>query len=126
MGFFSRLAYECADPCISAEKDYLLDKCVALRMRLEDLQDRLDEAELLRPHDFLHPLFDRWFFDDGEGTSVQGLLRAISETKERIAELEWQEDARHQFAKSIWDTGATPDGQVVLLNVFSPLLDAAV
>lgn len=126
MGYFSELDIDLAwrkaqvhDCCYPSETAYLQN-------RLDYLQDCLDALNETRPHDPLHPLYDRYFYMDHisdcyeEPTTVQGLLQAISELEAKIAKEESQQNKKALFYLTALLTGADQDGQCVLIDVFAP------
>ena len=51
-------------------------------------------------------------------------LRAIEAVKETLEDRKLRETERYRFVASILDSGATPDGQIVMVSVFLPLIEA--
>jgi len=98
-----------------------------LELQLSDLRDRLlsfDEHILSDP---LHPLHDRYFYTDHIveqyeiPDTVLGLIDAIQLVERQIEERKLADQRRTLFVASIFETGATPDGQVALpIHLFSP------
>lgn len=103
-----------------------------LYFRLAELVDRLEELDEVRPHDPMHPLYDRYFYEDHlthyyeEPHTVQGILSAIDEVKELITRREKAEDEERRLIAAIRDTGADPNGQIVFVGMFLPFLETAV
>ena len=107
-----------------------------LRLRLTDLENLLKCMESQRPHNRMDPYYDRWFYEDyiveygdsayvGDGEvrvewpyTVEGLLRLIAETKAELHAMETERARNLRFAVSAALTGASPDGQYLLTDVF--------
>lgn len=88
----------------------------------------LDQA--ICPKDVLHPMYDCRFYADHiteqyeMPMTIQGVLRAIEAVKETLEDRKLRETERYRFVASILDSGATPDGQIVMVSVFLPLIEA--
>lgn len=82
------------------------------------------------PKDVLHPMYDCRFYADHiteqyeMPMTIQGVLRAIEAVKETLEDRKLRETERYRFVASILDSGATPDGQIVMVSVFLPLIEA--
>ena len=64
MSYFSGRAQAMDDMRSTAwDRSYLADDEM-LQWKLEDLKDRLSDLEECRPRDPLHPLYDRYFYED--------------------------------------------------------------
>ena len=123
MGYYSQAAVTAT--YTSNQPDFLHPQAGnSLRLRLSELQVQLEELEASRPHDRMHPFYDRFFYSDFVCDefphTIQGLLQAIAEVKEEIArqDILWLEE-QHLLA-SIRNTGADQNGQVVFAAIFLP------
>lgn len=118
MGYFSELDLERRLYSTKPE----LTRLQRLERRLKDLKEQLLELEVIRPHDPLDPLFDRWFYMDciGDLNTAQGLLQAIHEVELQIAEETCRETDPFTWWSSVLKDGETPEGQVVLTQFFYP------
>lgn len=100
-----------------------------LEYYLETLTAKLEELNEIRPHDPLHPDYDRYFYKDynthynESPNTVQGLLAAIAEVKEKIHEEQEKRVENLKFYMSAFLTGADPEGQCVLIDAFDPPAD---
>ncbi len=131
MGHFSQRAittgshrsYRRADGCDIFSMD-------PLQLYLEDLYAVQDELASICPKEPLHPLYDRCFYEDyiteryEMPTTIQGVLRAINSVKEELEDRKLRETEQNRLVASILDSGATPDGQIVMVGVFLPLIEA--
>lgn len=122
MGFFSELDIE-VQSC-SNDAENCLD---GLRFELQSLQNRLDDLEEYRPCDPTDLFYDRYFYEDhitelyeSEDT-VQGLLRQMELVKNKLCAEKLRERARIAFVNAVLDTGATPQGQLVLPHRLYPV-----
>lgn len=126
MGYFSQLALTLderqsfrPDASYSSEINYL-------ELRLGDLYNQLEELNAFRPHDPMHPLYDRCFYEDHLPNpyeipnTVQGVLSAIRVVEETLAKRTRQEEEYRQFISAVENTGTAPDGQYVILCAFLP------
>ena len=104
-----------------------------LAYRSNYLNERLADFEEECPHDMMDPGFDRMFYSEcstgvcGDVNTIQGVLQAIRKTDDllRIAEKEEQREIEEQqrraeWRNTVWETGETPDYQIVLVGVFFP------
>ena len=131
MGHFSQRAittgssrsYRRADGCDIFSID-------PLQLYLEDLYAAQDELASICPKEPLHPLYDYYFYEDHVTeryeipTTVQGVLRAIDAVKEELENRKLCEAEQNRLVSSILDSGATPDGQIVMVGVFLPFIEA--
>lgn len=98
-----------------------------LEYHLEDLIARLDILNERRPHDSMHPCYDRYFYasfgavDAEYPDTVQGLVAAINETTKQIHKLQRKQKLYIRLQKALAEAGATPDGQLVVTSLFLPL-----
>ena len=124
MGYFSQLALTMnerqsfrPDASYPSEINYL-------ELRLGELYNQLEELNAFRPHDPMHPLYDRYFYEDHLPNpyeipnTVQGVLSAIREAEEMLAKHTRKEENYRQFISAVEHTGAAPDGQYVILCAF--------
>ena len=132
MGYFSRKALELEElRIIRPDPSYPSEENV-LHWHLAELLDRLEELNEIRPHDPMHPLYDRYFYEDSivhyyeDPNTVQGVLRAIAEVKELIAKQELELQEQQRFLSAVRDTGADPDGQIVFVGIFLPMIEHVV
>ena len=135
MGYFSELDFmerEEAEYSRATKVEQLTERMVYLSEQFADLVERC-------PSDMADPDFDGKFYSeclteaDDDTSTVQGVLQTIRKTKEllRIAEEEERQKAEEQqhrleWRNTVWETGATPDYQIVLLSVFFPAADRSV
>ena len=136
MGYFSRLATELSERAANCREEHEPTRIERLEMRLQDLKDKLEWLEEIRPHDPLYPKYDYYFYEDTIGScfgdaepeedavrfpyTVEGLNRAIREVKEQIEELHTEKIEGVKFMISVFLTGMTPEGQCALTDVFDP------
>ena len=124
MGYFSRKAVEIEERRRFEPNGNDLPEADVLKFRLAELQDRLDELNEIRSLDVMSPRYDRYFYEDHithygeEPNTVQGILRAMAEIKELIAEQEQKRQEWQRLVSSVRKTGADPYGQLVFVNVF--------
>lgn len=132
MGYYSRKSVEIEEQRVCLPDHSYPSEENMLYFRLAELVDRLDELDAVRPRDPMHPLYDRYFYQDHlihyyeEPHTVQGILRAIDEVKELIWQREKAEDEERRLIAAIRDTGADPNGQIVFVGMFLPFLETAV
>lgn len=135
MGYFSELDYmqhEKAEWSSATKVQQLTDQIQYLNERLVDLEDHC-------PRDISNPEYDHRFYSEcltgtwNDENTIQGVLHHLRKTKEllRIAEAEEQRELKEQqermdWRNTVWETGATPDYQIVLLSVFFPAADPTV
>ncbi len=135
MGYFSELDYmqrEEAEWSSPTKVQQLVDRIDCLNESLVDLENQC-------PRDMLNPEYDNKFYSEcltgtwADVDTIQGVLHNLRKTKEllRIAEVEEQRELKEQqecmdLRSAVWETGATPDYQIVLLNVFFPAADPSV
>ena len=135
MGYFSELDYmqrEEAKWSNAAKVQQLTDQIQYLNERLADLEEHC-------PRDMSNPEYDHQFYSEcltgtwDDVNTIQGVLHNLRKTKEqlRIAEVEEQRELKEQqermdWRNTVWETGATPDYQIVLLNVFFSVADPSV
>lgn len=91
---------------------------------LDDLTSALETVDQNRPHNQLHPEYDRCFYSSGryryyevlwaEQVSVQDLLAAIAEVQELIR------NAEQEAAETVGNNGDIP-GQIAMIGFFHPL-----
>lgn len=95
MGYFSECAIDYVQSASYERVDYSYPtKQETLNYYLEDLTSALEKLDEERPHDPLHPEYDRYFYSTGkyryfevlwaERVTVQDLLAAIAEVQELI------------------------------------------
>lgn len=120
MGFYSEYDIELQDKCYTGEPD-------SLQYQLLDLKERLLALVEWLPANPLDSYYDRYFYEDHITEpyeipcTVQGLLKAIEIVEEKIANQKTENARRALFVESIFQTGATPNGQYVLPSyMFSP------
>lgn len=124
MGYFSRKAVEIQERRRFEPDGNYLPEADTLKFRLAELQDRLDELNELRSLDVMSPRYDRYFYEDyithygEEPNTVQGILRAMAEIRELIAEQEQKRQEWQRLVSSVRKTGADPYGQFAFVNVF--------
>ena len=132
MGYFSELDYmqhEEAEWSSPTGVQRLIDRMDHLNERLADLEDPCG-------HDASNPEYDRQFYSEcltgdwEDVDTIQGVLYDLRKTKEQLqmAEAEEQRKLQEQqdrmdWRNTVWETGATPDYQIVLLSVFFPAAD---
>ena len=135
MGYFSELDFtqheekEWGDPT----------QVQQLAARIYDLNEHLDDLEKQCSRDMLDPEFDRMFYSEcltgnlDDASTIQGVLQEIrkAEDMRHLAEEEEQRELEEQHQRmewrtTVWETGATPDYQIVLLGVFFPAEDHSV
>lgn len=95
-----------------------------LNYYLDDLTSALETVDQNRPHNQLHPEYDRCFYSSGryryyevlwaEQVSVQDLLAAIAEVQELIR------NAEQEAAETVDNNGDIP-GQIAMIGFFHPL-----
>ncbi|MEI3129051.1 MAG: hypothetical protein V8T09_07820 [Oscillospiraceae bacterium] len=95
-----------------------------LNYYLDDLTSALETVDQNRPHNQLHPEYDRCFYSSGryryyevlwaEQVSVQDLLAAIAEVQELIR------NAEQEAAETVDNNGDIP-GQIAMVGFFIPL-----
>lgn len=95
-----------------------------LNYYLDDLTSALETVDQNRPHNQLHPEYDRCFYSSGryryyevlwaEQVSVQDLLAAIAEVQELIR------NAEQEAAETVDNNGNIP-GQIAMVGFFIPL-----
>ena len=131
MGHFSQRAittgdsrsYRRADGCDILSVD-------PLQLHLDHLYAVYDELTSICPKDVLHPMYDCRFYVDHiteqyeMPMTIQGVLRAIEAAKEGLEDRKLRETEQNRLVASILDSGATPDGQIVMVSVFLPLIEA--
>ena len=133
MGYFSEMDYmqhEETEGSSAAKVQQFTDQIQYLNERIVDLGD---------PSDMLNPEYDHQFYSEcltgafEDMNTVQGVLHNLRKTSEmlRIAEAEEQRELREQqermgWRNTVWETGATPDNQIVLLSVFFSAADPSV
>lgn len=89
-----------------------------------------NELTSICPKDPLDPLYDCYVYEDHIAEqyempmTIQGVLRAIEAVKETLEDRKLRETERNRFVASILDSGATPDGQIAMVSVFLPLIEA--
>ena len=123
MGYYSQAATTAE--YTSRQPDFLHPQAGnSLRLRLSELQVQLEVLEAIRPHDRMHPLYDRFFYSDFAcdefPDTVQGLLQAIAEVKDEIFQQDILGLEEQRLLASIRNTGADQNGQVVFAAVFLP------
>lgn len=123
MGWFSELDIE-----LRYGKDKKDRRRVDVLERQRDfLEDRLEELDEIRPFDPLDPLYDLYFYSNHvtvmweNPQTIQDILESLRLIDEEIAEFKAQETTRLEFLRSVLNTGATPDGQVVLSAKLFPV-----
>lgn len=125
MGYFSECAIDYAKAASYERMDYSYPtKQETLNYYLEDLTSALEKLDEERPHDPLHPEYDRCFYCSGryryyevlwaEQVSVQDLLAAIAEVQELIR------NAEQEAAETVDNNGDIP-GQIAMIGFFHPL-----
>lgn len=126
MGYFSRMAVELAERAARWE-DRSYPCCMdPLELYLDQLNDRLEELDMLRPCDPMAPLYDSYFYEGHLPglyeipDTVEGVLAAIHQVEGLIEAREQRIEDHHRLLSSIRDTGATPEGQYVFLWAFLP------
>ena len=124
MSYFSRRAQAMEDMRSTAwDRSYLAEGDM-LQWKLEDLKDRLADLEERRPRDPLHPLYDRYFYEDRSAReydtedSVQGLLREIRKTESLLRGEMKDLIEETQYLHSLYTEGETPEGQIAIFGVF--------
>ena len=131
MGHFSQRAITSGD----SQSNRRADGCDMLsvdplQLHLDHLYAVHNELTSICPKDPLDPLYDCYVYEDHIAEqyempmTIQGVLRAIEAAKEGLEDRKLRETERNRFVASILDSGATPDGQIVMVNVFLPLIEA--
>lgn len=125
MGYFSECAIDYAKAASYERVDYSYPtKQETLNYYLEDLTSALEKLDEERPHDPLHPEYDRYFYSAGEyryfevlwaeRVTVQDLLAAIAEVQELIR-VAGQENV------DVVDNDDIISGQITMVGFFHPL-----
>ena len=131
MGHFSQRAITSGD----SQSNRLADGCDMLsvdplQLHLDHLYAVHNELTSICPKDPLDPLYDCYVYEDHIAEqyempmTIQGVLRAIEAAKEGLEDRKLRETERNRFVASILDSGATPDGQIAMVSVFLPLIEA--
>lgn len=106
-------------------------KVQQLAGRIDDLNERFAELENRCSRDLWDPEFDRVFYSEclteagDDMDTMQGVMQAIRKTEELLRIAEEEEQQRNDWRNTVWETGATPDDQIVLLSAFFDLTVAA-
>ena len=101
---------------------------MVLQFLLDHLLGTLEELNVVRPHDPLHPLYDRYFYEDcltcayEEPGSVQGVLKAINEVRALIREEEGKHRGYHSYISLLENADIDPDGEYEILASLLPAL----
>mgnify|MGYP000009456907 FL=1 len=125
MGYFSECAIDYVQSASYERVDYSYPtKQETLNYYLEDLTSALEKLDEERPHDPLHPEYDRYFYSTGkyryfevlwaERVTVQDLLAAIAEVQELIR-VAGQENI------DVVDNDDIISGQITMVGFFHPL-----
>lgn len=130
MGYFTELDFAQREERVWGEPT----KLQQLTDRINCLNNHLIDLEERSPRDMRDPCFDRAFYSECSAgayddlNTMQGVLQAIRKTDDllQIAEKEEQQkmeeqQQRMEWRSTVWETGATPDYQIVLLGVFFPV-----
>ncbi len=131
MGHFSQRAITSGD----SQSNRRADGCDMLsvdplQLHLDHLYAVHNELTSICPKDPLDPLYDCYVYEDHIAEqyempmTIQGVLRAIEAAKEGLEDRKLRETERNRFVASILDSGATPDGQIAMVSVFLPLIEA--
>lgn len=131
MGHFSQRAITSGD----SQSNRRADGCDILsvdplQLHLDHLYAVHNELTSICPKDPLDPLYDCYVYEDHIAEqyempmTIQGVLRAIEAAKEGLKDRKLRETERNRFVASILDSGATPDGQIAMVSVFLPLIEA--
>ena len=131
MGHFSQTAITSGD----SQSNRRADGCDMLsvdplQLHLDHLYAVHNELTSICPKDPLDPLYDCYVYEDHIAEqyempmTIQGVLRAIEAVKETLEDRKLRETERNRFVASILDSGATPDGQIAMVSVFLPLIEA--
>lgn len=131
MGHFSQRAITSGD----SQSNRRADGCDMLsvdplQLHLDHLYAVHNELTSICPKDPLDPLYDCYVYEDHIAEqyempmTIQGVLRAIEAVKETLEDRKLRETERNRFVASILDSGATPDGQIAMVSVFLPLVEA--
>lgn len=131
MGHFSQRAITSGD----SQSNRRADGCDMLsvdplQLHLDHLYAVHNELTSICPKDPLDPLYDCYVYEDHIAEqyempmTIQGVLRAIEAAKEGLEDRKLRETERNCFVASILDSGATPDGQIAMVSVFLPLIEA--
>ncbi|WP_418724449.1 hypothetical protein [Dysosmobacter sp.] len=131
MGHFSQRAITSGD----SQSNRRADGCDMLsvdplQLHLDHLYAVHNELTSICPKDPLDPLYDCYVYEDHIAEqyempmTIQGVLRAIEAVKETLEDRKLRETERNRFVASILDSGATPDGQIAMVSVFLPLIEA--
>ena len=131
MGHFSQRAITAGD----SQSNRRADGCDMLsvdplQLHLDHLYAVHNELTSICPKDPLDPLYDCYVYEDHIAEqyempmTIQGVLRAIEAVKETLEDRKLRETERNRFVASILDSGATPDGQIAMVSVFLPLIEA--
>ena len=131
MGHFSQRAITSGD----SQSNRRADGCDMLsvdplQLHLDHLYAVHNELTSICPKDPLDPLYDCYVYEDHIAEqyempmTIQGVLRAIEAVKVTLEDRKLRETERNRFVASILDSGATPDGQIAMVSVFLPLIEA--
>lgn len=131
MGHFSQRAITSGD----SQSNRRADGCDILsvdplQLHLDHLYAVHNELTSICPKDPLDPLYDCYVYEDHiteqyeMPMTIQGVLRAIEAAKEGLEDRKLRETEQNRLVASILDSGATPDGQIVMVSVFLPLIEA--
>ena len=131
MGHFSQRAITSGDSQSNRRADGCDMRSVdPLQLHLDHLYAVHNELTSICPKDPLDPLYDCYVYEDHIAEqyempmTIQGVLRAIEAVKETLEDRKLRETERNRFVASILDSGATPDGQIAMVSVFLPLIEA--
>ena len=128
MGYFSRETMAWSEQLRERSDWNNPTEEAVLRCQMEELMTQMEELDDMRPRDPLHPMYDRYFYEDHLSRSyempdtVQGLLRAIESLRAEIQKREKAIAKRNRFLASVRNTGADEDGQFVLISALMPLM----
>ena len=123
MGFFSELDVDLQ----SREIDIVDPELERLLRWCEALEKRWDELDKIRPQDPVDPLYDLYYYADHETEAdevpwtIQGVLQALREVDRQILAYEAEQRMRIEQLQAVLESGAEPDGQIVLAAKLFPI-----